>query len=237
MVRTRLIAVIAAGALGLTALGGCRVEAGAAAYVGSTKVTQSQVEKVLNALVADGYNGITDKNRANARRAVMSDLVFVAVAKRYAQEKGYDAPSEDYSAASEQTRNPQTGVQIPASDPYLRTRTDAEAYRQLLLSHSTAATPTDADFREMYKNLTDQGLTLGYDQTKAQLQQVASIGPGLGLRNALDDAIKRFGVQVNPVYGSVDYPLVEISDSNGQSYPLIDLSLGGTASPAVVDAR
>lgn len=233
MVRTRLIAVIAAGALGFTALGGCRVEAGAAAYVGGTTVTQSQVEKVLNALVADGYNGLSDKNRANARRAVMSDLVFVALAKRYAQEKGYDAPSVDYSAASAQTHDPQ----IPATDPYLRTHTEAEAYRQLLLSRSTAATPTDADFREMYKNLTDQGLTLGYDQTKTQLQQVPAVGPGLGLRNALADAAKRYGVQVNPVYGSVDYPLVAISDSNGQAYPLLYLPLGSTATPAVVDAR
>jgi hypothetical protein len=185
-------------------------------------------------LKADGADIAATRN-AQARQAIVQDLVFVNVAKRYANEKGYGAPSVDYATAAQQSG-------LPANNPYLRTHTEASAYLQLLLKNVRSVTPTEADYREIYQGLVQQGVTGTYDQVKPDLQQITDIGPALGLRQELADPIKRYNVQVNPVYGGTSFPLASVTVNNQQgqrvALTLVTLPLTGTAaSPAVVDAR
>jgi hypothetical protein len=229
MARRRLITVVAVAGLALAALTGCRLETGSAAYVGGTRFSQAQVDDMLAAYKRDG-GALQETDRPQARRSIASEMVFLAVARRYATEKGYDTPAFDYSSAASQSS-------LPASDPYLRMHVEADAYQQLLLQHSTAVTPTDADFREMYQHLVDGGLTASYEQIKPELQQIAGVGQGLGLRNALSAAVRRYGVQLNPVFGDIEYPVVRVSGTNGGSFVLVSVPLGSGAAPAVVDAR
>jgi hypothetical protein len=225
----RLLAVVASAGLALAALTGCRLEAGNAAFVGDANVTQVRVDSVVNRLAQDGYK-ITDANRGDFRKAVVGDLLFTALAKRYAADKGYPAPAVDYQSAAQQSG-------LPANDPYLRMRVESQAYQQLLQQHSTPVAPTEADFQEMYHRLTAEGVTGSYEQIKPELQRINSIAPGLGLRRDLASAVHKYNVQVNPVFGAVEYPLVQVQDSSGQSFILVTLPLGDNASPAVVDAK
>jgi hypothetical protein len=229
MARRRLFTALAAAGLALAALTGCRLEAGSAAYVGGTRFSQQQVDDMLAAYQRDG-GSLQESDRPAARRSVAGDLVFLALAKRYAVEKGYDKPNFDYNSAASQSN-------LPASDPYLRTKVQAFAYRQLLLQKSTAVTPTDADYRAMYQRLVAGGMTVSYEQIKPELQQIGGIGQGLALRATLTDAIRRYRVEVNPLYGNVEYPLVSVSGTQGGTFDLVVVPLGSGASPAVVDAR
>jgi hypothetical protein len=228
MAPRRLITALAAGALTLTALTGCRLEAGSAAFVGGTRFTQAQVDGMLAAYTRDGGQ-LPDTARPQARKSVAGELVFVALARRYAQEKGYPDPTFDYSSAASQSS-------LPASDPYLQMHVQALAYQQLLLSKADALTPSEADYREMYQRLVDGGLSATYAQIRPELQQISGIGQGLSLRNALTAAVKRYNVVVNPVYGDIEYPLVQVSGTSGGTFVLVSLPLGTGGSPAVVDA-
>ncbi|MEN3306618.1 MAG: hypothetical protein V7603_2820 [Micromonosporaceae bacterium] len=229
MARRRLIAIVVAGALGLATLTGCRLETGSAAYVGATRVSQQQVEDMLAAYQRDG-GSLQTADRPQARRSVTAEMVFVAVARRFATEKGYATPAFDYAAAATQSS-------LPASDPYLRMHVQAVSYQQLLLQNSAAVTPTEADYREIYQRLVAGGLTASYQQIKPELQQINGIGAGLGLRNALTAAAKRYGVELNPLYGDIEYPLVRVSGTSGGTFVLVAVPLGSGGSPAVVDAR
>jgi hypothetical protein len=229
MARRRLFIALATAGLALAALTGCRLETGSAAYVGGTRFSQQQVDDMLAAYRKDGGQ-LKESDRPQARRSIAAELVFVEVARRYAADKGYDTPAFDYNSASSQSN-------LPATDPFLRMQVEANAWEQLLLEKSSAVQPTEADYRQMYQRLVAGGLSATYEQIKPELQQIATIPPGLGLRKELTAAIKRYQVALNPVYGDIEYPLVRVNGASGGTFVLVSVPLGSGASPAVVDAR
>src|SRR5262245_43035834 len=224
----RLVAVVLAGALGLGGLTACRVaDIGSAAYVGDTRYTQHQVTDVANAYQrARVAAGAPQVNQLAAERLMLGYLIFLDVAKRYTEEKHLPKPELDYAGAAQQSG-------LPATDPYLRTAVAALSYGQPLVQQARPRTPTEADIRAVYQTLVDQGYTESYEVAKPQIQALGNLSPALGARDELAGAARRYGVDINPRYGSVQYTLLSVNTSNNL-LSLVDLPL---STPPVVDAQ
>src|SRR5256885_1965750 len=131
MPRRRLSVVVAAGALAVLALTGCRIEPGSAAFVGDTTHSRAQVDSVLDQYKKDvGKDTLPDEGSLRDRIAV--DQVFLDVAKRYATEKNLGGVQPDYASVASQN-------QIPESDPFLRLLVDVQAYENLLFKSVKAS--------------------------------------------------------------------------------------------------
>jgi len=235
MLRARPLALLAAFALlGGSALAGCKSQPGVASYVGDSRLTDAEVERTV-AMIEDDVNtsgqALPKEAFGNVRQLVVQLTVFNEIAKRYAAEKGYTLPPQDYKATAQQ-------VGLPQGNPYVKLQTDANAYRQLLYSKSAAATPTDADLRDAFQRAVDAGVLQGatYEQVKPELAQLQAVRNGVGLRNELLNAAKRYGVSVSPRYRPVEMPLGAATTSGGQEIWLVALPLGAVdATPAVVN--
>jgi hypothetical protein len=228
----RLITAALAGALALGALTGCRFEtANDAAFVGDTRYTQADVDRTIDAIKADGVD-LGNIDLTGLRQEIIARSVFRDVAKRYAQEKGYPAPSVDYDSISQATG-------LPPSDPYVRVVAEAEAYRSLLLDKVKPVQPSDADFHDAYELLlSQQVVSAGTEaQIKPQLQQPQlsqAIGSGVALRNELTAAMTRYNASVNPKFLPIAYPLQQINVGTSQPV-LVQLPLGGSQQAPVRD--
>jgi hypothetical protein len=227
----RLITAALAGALALGALTGCRFEtANDAAFVGDTHYTQADVDKVVNAMHADGLD-LSHVNLPTLRQTIVARSVFRDVAKRYAQEKGYPAPTVDTSSIAQ-------AVNLPASDPFVQVVAEAQAYDALLMGNVKPVQPTDADFHDAYELLVqEQAVPAGTEaQIKPQLQQNLSdaIGAGVALRNELTAAMTRYNTSVNPKFLPAAYPLAEASNGTNR-VTIVELALGGSQQAPVRD--
>jgi hypothetical protein len=227
MVR-RLVAVVIAGVLGVGGLSACRfADNGTALYVGDTRYSEASIDRQLAAYEHDAGTKISDANRHSARRAIIEDLVFVSIARRYVAEQHLKEPAIDYAPFASQLR-------LPASDPFLRIFVEAQAFtRQLIGRFSPGPAVTDAQYREIYQRLRDQQLQADFATVKAALAQ-HSVGPAIALRDTLVQAERRYGVDINPKYGSVEFPLAGIQTSGGTTLTTVALPL---STPPVADAQ
>lgn len=229
MSRRRLSVVLAAGALAVLALAGCRVEPGKAAFVGGTAHSKTDVDQVLEQIEQDGIQ-IDPAQKGRVRQLVVQDQVFVDVARRYATEHGYGEPTVDLAAAAQQFSP------LPPRNAFVRLAAQTDAYRELLFSKAKPTNPTDAELREVYQNLVDSGLRGTFEQIGPELRQVPSIGPALAVRKELTEAVRGYDVKVNPRYGPPSFPLLELTDQSGKKYPAVILSYApGAAKPVVHD--
>ena len=76
--RRRLTAIAVMGALAVGALAGCRTDAGTAAYVGNTRITNDQVNAIVDSAPQLGAD------LTGARQEVVNDLVYLAAVQKYA---------------------------------------------------------------------------------------------------------------------------------------------------------
>src|SRR5215813_11322360 len=102
MPRRRLSVVVAAGALAVLALAGCRVEPGSAAFVGDTVLAKADVDRVLDQIKKDVK--IEPGSEGRIRRSIAQGQVFVEVARRYATEQGYGEPTLDLETTAQEVR-------------------------------------------------------------------------------------------------------------------------------------
>jgi hypothetical protein len=226
MPRRRLSVVLAAGALAVLALAGCRVEPGNAAFVGDTTVSRADLDRIADQYKKDGGK-LEPADESRLRAEIAKDEVFVAVASRYADEQHYAKPQTDEASLAQQSG-------LPESDPFLRIFAQADAYRKLLLSKAAPTAPSDADLHEIYQGLVKQGLNAPYDRLAPEIQQLAGIGQAITVRDELTKAMARYGVRLNPRYDG-RYPLLAVNGQNG-SVDIVVLSLSaGPAKPAVRD--
>ncbi len=237
MPRRRLIAAAATGVLALVALTGCRFETGAdAAYVGDTRFTDHQIDTFVAQLKKDGAK-IQDSDEPQVRRQIIADEVFVEVAKRFANEKGYPAPTD---AADTLAQSAGQSFGLPANDPYVQLTATTEAYRQLLTEKAEEATVTDADYHAAFDLLVSQNAAGASDFSQVrqvlQSQFAADLAKGVTVRNELTDAMKRYDVSLNPRYQPAGISLATVPTQSGQNLTVAQLSIAGSAAtPPVVD--
>ncbi len=227
-----LVAVLGLGVALLTS--GCQTQPGTAAYVGNTRFTDDQIDAMAASVEADVVTAQPDAKGqlqyGTLRQTLVRLAVFNELAKRYAEENALTVPARDYAAAAQQ-------IGLPASDPYTRLTTDAQAYQTALTASVAPARPTESDLHAAYDKIVAAGLEVGsFDEVKAQIAAVPSLGPGLSLRADLIEASQRYGVGVSPRYLPLEMPLASVSTGSGQTVAIVTLPLGSpTGSPAVRD--
>jgi hypothetical protein len=241
--------------LSLLALGGvsaCRNDAGAASYVGDTKVTQDYVNNAVNSV---GEKKLTAAGLPlpQARTLMAQYATFNDLAAKYAKEKGYDAPPPDVETVA----NAAKALDVPESNLFVQTYAQGTAWTNFLLSKQPNVAATDADYHQVYDELVKIGAlpsTTSYESVKSQLAQaVPNASAGVALSNDLNKAAKRYDITINPRYaapctqpepaaggmspppcGGLSFPLGYIQSQSG-SIPLFVVRMGGTATPAVFD--
>jgi hypothetical protein len=251
MLRARRFALVALMALlGGAALAGCQGTApDVAVRIGDTQFTNTQVDDIVDQIDAEVLAaalkqptpspspavGLPADQFGSLRQRVVQYLVFNELAKRYAAEKGFPLPTSDYASAA-----PQVG--LAPENPFVKLLTDYNAYRTLLMTKIAKPVPTEADLRDAYDRAKRASPDLpSYEEIKPQLPEVSGYLEGLGVRNELDAAAKRYGFDVNPRYEPLEIPVtvVSINASDGSDrqiqVTLVGIPFGGSASPAVRD--
>jgi hypothetical protein len=239
--RRRVIAVAALGLLGVGVLAGCRSEPGTAAFVGGTRITDSQVN--------DGAKTISVQNvgLGPVRQTYVADLTFIALAEHYARAHKIDLPAVTTQELAQEAEQ----VNIPAaqatSNPVVRALTQSNKDLGSLLSAMTPATPSDAQLMQIWTRARAAGLTQNSFATdKPTIQQIQGLGQTVALQNEMIKAEKTYNVQVNPKYlptpipgttdNGLEFPVLELQNQqSGGAVTVLGIPLGGTgSSPAVI---
>jgi len=221
----RLLAAAVAGTLAVTGLAACRDQPTVAAYVGSVRLTNAQVEQMLGDFAADAPDG-----PGGDRAKMVSDFVVREVSHRLAQEHGITVPAVDPAlltdVATEMHAKPGSATTLEAES--------ITAYGAIA-GLGTPQAPTDADKREIFDALVAAHLATAdqYDQYQNGLD-APQVRAALGMRPVLRDALHRYQVSVNPRYQPVGLPVLFVP-VQGQNVPLLFVPLLD-APPAVVDA-
>lgn len=242
--RRRLIAVVALGALALGALAGCRTDAGTAAFVGHTRVTDAQVNAAVAATPA-GVVPAADGLQAD----VVQKLIFVAIAEQYAAAEHIPAPVITADSYPQYVTQAKLTVSNPAKNPYIVATVAYSAWLNQLLTKTTAGTPTEAQLRYSYDAAVKLGLvdpaSQPYAQLKSQISTLSDYPQAAALQTSMAGWVKAHDVTVSPRYqpdcAAASCPplaasLLPLTTPSGQ-YDALVLPLGAVSSdPAVVDA-
>lgn len=232
MQRVRALALVAV--LSGLLLGGCQAQPSPAASVGDVAITDEQVDATAAAYEESESQAdrppFANGDRAYLRQFVVQAAVFSELARRYAQEQGLPAPTPDYAATA-------TRLGLTPDHPFTKVVADSDAYRQLLLSRAAPGQPTEEDMRDAYdryvKAATNAGVEpVAYSDIRAELVATPEFAQGIGLRNELDAAAQRYGVEVSPRYQPLESPIWAPSQSQ---LVLVGLQLGEDTGDAVLD--
>jgi hypothetical protein len=205
----RMATVAVVGALAAAALSSCGLKPDTAATVGSTTITEKQVDEAVSSLPVEV-----------PRERVVQDMVLGSACKEYAAAHGIS-----YDVAKAAAEWAQQGV-------------PSGTYQQILAQRSAClgavagtpgTQPSDEELKKVYDDVVKVNPTLlgAYDQAKAQLvQEPAIVGAFAAKRVAAES-----DVSVNPRYRTMSVPLVNL----GQDV-IMQVDLGQPANTAVTDA-
>lgn len=216
-----VLALAAAVAGGATA---CNVQPGAAAFVASNRITQSQVNDVFQS-VLDGYHNQVPTNEfGNIRKSVAATMVMHDLVRRVAADTGVTIPPADYAGLARETS-------LPEDNPYVRLEAETRAAINTLRNASADVPAREQDLRDVYESLVQQGVQVSYAQLRPELAAQQAVRKGAALRGTLVGAAKKYHVDVNPRYGALAYPLTTVQIGTADGYLPVRL---GEGSPDVV---
>jgi len=235
------------GLLALAVLAGCRADPAVAAYVDGARITEAEVDQVIDELRAEVGGSIEDELAELA-----GELDEAALAERETQQ--FDQLEQQLGAVREQvvelrvlteagTRYAeQEGIAVPAADlaqvgtdfglspdsSYVAVVAEFVAVRDALRDSVEPEPPTEADQREVYEHLVADGLTVPFEQVRPELNEQL-LGDPVAFRNLLTEAVERADIQLNPRYQLVHRVPVQI----GSTQTWLGVPLGESA---VVDS-
>jgi parvulin-like peptidyl-prolyl isomerase len=244
--RLPLIAVL--GLAGLAGLAACRADPAVAAYVGDVRITEAEVDQVVDDLRAEVGGSIEqeladlaeeldqaalaeqeaqrfgelERQLAAVRTQVVEMRVITVAATGYAQREQLAVPDPDRAQVG-------TDLGLPADSSYVAVVAEFVAVRDALRDSVEPVPPTEADQREVYENLVAEGLTASFAQVRPELDEQL-LGRPVALRNLLTELVTQADIQLNPRYDLVYRVPVQIG--NAQTW--LGVPLGGDS--VVVDS-
>lgn len=210
MRRLRGFAVLAL--LAALMLSGCQTAPDQALSVGDVSLTNAEIDAAASefeaarvASAAPGTPPISNDDRAFLRQYLVQATIFNEVARRFAEEQSIPAPNPNFADAANR-------LGLAEDHLFVRTVATNEAYQELLLGRVPAAQPTEADLRDAYDRYVKAATAAGvepvdFETIKQELQATPQYGAGIGLRNALAEAVDRYGVTVSPRYQPLELPV------------------------------
>lgn len=216
----RSLAAATLAAVAVLGLAGCRVEPGAAAFIGNTRITDEQVDKINDEQVdiarGRGQEVSTQAIAAN-RQLLIERLTLAEVARRIVTEKGIAVTRVSATDVAYQNGRPQ-----PSDiDRYVA---DTQPYLEALRAAVTPTALTDAEKKELTQNL----VRLGADPSvAARFFGEPDLQRAMAFRKALRDGLDKYRVEVSPRYSEVAYPIWSVT-SGGQQVDVMFLQLGNS---------
>jgi hypothetical protein len=221
MPRARRLASIAAVAvLGLLALTGCRSDPAVAAYVGSVRIPDAKVTRIVEQVLA----GLPEEQRTGIDKGLLTDqvvhfLVLEEVIDQYAAEHDITVPDADAEAFAREQN-------LPPDVEFTAAAARFNAALGALAQAASSVKPTERDQREAYEHavINDQPVQEPFQEVRQYFDEEA-LGRSLGMRKMLNEAVADADVTINPRYDATFQLPVQIS--NARSWFAVEL--GGTA--------
>jgi len=213
--------------MAIGALTACQSQPGAAAFVGTSRISESQVSAEIPSLVNDlkraseqqaassgqpapPFDSATALSafcggQAGCRQIILEDLVAIDVIKRYLNDHKSDprfsTNGDPVGQAQQSFQQSVATNKVPSTDVYFRTRLQFQAYLKQLTQNLTPAVATSAELMTMYQQAKAEGLTTAtFEQVKPTLQGLQGLGQAIAATRLLAGVGKKYGVDVNPRY-------------------------------------
>ena len=216
----RLLLTAVIGLMAVVTVAGCRVEQGAAAFVGETRITDAQVDNVVDSLPVE----LVTNNLANVssayggvRHQVLEALAVVELGRHVADDTGA-LPDADARSVARDGWMQQTG--LPESNAFVSLMAEAEGYRALLQEGAEPQAPTDTDIEAAADNFTT---ATGQKLQSADLQQLtADLNSDqgrrlIGVNRQIAQYVADYDVTANPKYGQLSI----VTFLNASGVPLL----------------
>ncbi len=206
----RMATVAALGALTAAALSSCGLKPDAAAIVGSTTITEKQVDQVVDSI-----------HQVNVpRERIVQDMVLGTACKDYAANHGIK-----YDTAKDAAEWEQQGA--PAG-PYVQVLAQRSACLGAV-AQAPGVQPSDDELKKVYDDVAkiNPQLFTSFEEAKPRLLQEPAITGAFAAKHIVAGA----DVSINPRYRTMSVPLVNL----GQNV-IMQVDLGQPANTAVTDA-
>jgi len=216
----RLTTAVVGCALAALALAGCRSAPTVAAYVGSTQITEEDIDSIV-------AGAQIDLPRQDALRIIVLEKVCQAM-----------QAEQGFAGAQVTTEQVAAQYNLPASAEF--TKRFASMLACLNGIPAGSGKPSEADMREAYVNGSIQGQSLQqfpYDQVK-QVLTAETMGSAVAQRDSMTKAADQQHVSVNPRYRdlTLQVPIKISVSTQNQIDSYLTVQLGQAGNGAVTDA-
>ncbi|GAA4919507.1 hypothetical protein LX16_4345 [Stackebrandtia albiflava] len=212
----RLVLAAVLGIAAAATVSACRVEQGAALFVGDVRVTDTQISEVVDSVPTELFTSGPDQMTTGfggVRQQVMEAFVVVELGRQVAADTGA-TPDETADATAREGWTQRTG--LPEDNPFVALLGEAEGYRAMLKQGAEPAAPTDEEVADVAANFI---AVTGQPLDEASISQLAVTLNGetgqriVGERRQLADYVAEYDVQTNPRYGRVS--VISFYDPSG----------------------
>jgi hypothetical protein len=204
------------------ALTGCEADPGIAAYVGSEKITEAEVDRLVADAAAKsaGQQGLSAPSR--------SDVVITYVLGKVCTERQARDGFTGQAVSRDQIQQVDS---VPKDSAYAELRSGT--YSCLSgLPNTANAEPTEADLQDIYDRAQAKGLVqVPLDEIRGQLAADANVRQAIGVKRMLTELVKDADVRVNPRYRPMEFRVSDL----GSGEPLVIAVVGDAGSDAVRD--
>jgi hypothetical protein len=210
----RMAAVAVLGALAAAALSSCGMNPDVAATVGSTKITEKQVDQAESSIKGQ-----------LSRAEIVQDLVLATACRNYAK-----AHSVSYDTAAMAKNFEQQGAPAGA---YVNALAERNACLTAV-SPEAESQPTDAELHKLYDDLVKLDPSSGttpFDQAKQQFLQIPRVTQVFALVHGYAKISQGQKISVNPRYRTLSIAL-----QTNTGHVLVDVPIGELSNTAVTDA-
>ncbi len=207
MQRVRRVApIVALVLLGGVVLSGCRSQPDVAAYVGSNKITEAQVTKIVDDFrerttpPAQAGTTATPTGQNLPRSSVVTALVVRSVCAKLREER-------DFATKPTTAQQLVEGTSISPDTEYVKVLADMLTCVSGL--EVPGGTPSEEQLRDLYDNAAANNLvdpvTQPFDAVKASLASDPGIQQKAAVQRALAEGAKVTDVVINPRYRPLQY--------------------------------
>lgn len=241
--RIRAFTAIGLAAAALLTVSACRVEQGAAVFIGPDRISEKRVDEIIDSIPAKTRDQLAAIREASGgqmpsittgtlRGYVVDALVVTELGKKVAADTGRKPVAAAADTVEAYWTHPVIG--LDADSRFVEVAAKAETYRELLFADAAEAEPSDADVKAINDQLSKLDGQPRGDAEDAALKECLGSKPDkeicgenaeqlqgplhIGRLNQVRDYVEEYQVSVNPRYGD---SFIVIHRDPGMGLPVI----------------
>lgn len=241
--RIRALTAIGLAAAALLTVSACRVEQGAAVFIGSDRISEKRVDEIIDSIPAKTRDQLAVIRETSGgqmpsittgtlRGYVVDALVVTELGRKVAADTGRKPVADAAETVEAYWTHPVIGME--ADSEFVKVAATAETYREVLFEDATETDPDDKDVRAINEQLTKLDGQPRGENEDALLKECFSSKPDaeicgenaeqaqgpmhIGRLYQVRDYVKEYKVTVNPRYGD---SFIVIHRDPGMGLPVI----------------